>query len=210
MANRRTKDTLTVEEVDKNRLEVILVRHGHAIGGPDNKSKGPGLTEIGQKQAKRVAKRLSKEKFDMIYSSDLARAHETAEAIKVFHRKTKFRVMKEFREIMTYHNRTDRKPPSKEVHEHMVEQRRTLDECIPKLIRRHRKGERILIVCHGQLIKFLVSCFAGINPKKSIPFHTNNTSVNRLNLLMPEGKMTWGYGVSLLNCTKHLLPSQVT
>ena len=74
-------------EYIKSNKPIILVRHGQSesnvdplVGGWQN----PGLTSLGQEQAKAVALRLSNElrgKDFVVYSSHLRRAHETAMAI---------------------------------------------------------------------------------------------------------------------------------
>jgi len=58
-------------------MEIVFVRHGEKI-----KEEGDlGLSENGITQAKNLAKRLSKEKFDEIYSSNLNRAKETSKFV---------------------------------------------------------------------------------------------------------------------------------
>jgi len=192
-------------------LELVLVRHGHALGGPmnGNPKLGAGLTALGRRQAARVAKRLARERFDRIYSSDATRAHETAQAIVKHHRRTPFALHREFREIMTYHNRGDRRPP-KGSRPLFLRQRKSLDAFLPRFLRRHRPGQRVLLVCHGQLIQFLISYLAGVNPRRSVPIHIHNTAVTQLFVHLPQGRLMFDRGVGYANCVKHLLPSQQT
>lgn len=59
----------------------------------------PGhLTELGIEQAKKLGQRLKDEKIDAIYSSDLARAADTAEEIAKFHPGVPLELTKELRE----------------------------------------------------------------------------------------------------------------
>jgi len=66
-------------------MQLIITRHGHTLwndgalyqGSTDNE-----LSEVGREQAKKLAKRLSKEKFEVIYSSPYKRAHDTAKEIQ--------------------------------------------------------------------------------------------------------------------------------
>lgn len=66
-------------------IEFWLVRHGQT---EENVKKvlcgqqGGTLTQIGIKQAESLGKRLSNEKFDFIYVSDLARTRHTFECIQ--------------------------------------------------------------------------------------------------------------------------------
>ena len=59
-----------------------MVRHGQSVANAENKFAGHSnfdLTELGHRQAKLAAEYLVKrEKVDIIYSSDLSRAHNTA------------------------------------------------------------------------------------------------------------------------------------
>lgn len=66
--------------------QVVLVRHGETQWNVEQRLQGqlvpgPGLTERGQQQAAVLAARLRCERFDAIYSSDLLRATQTAEAV---------------------------------------------------------------------------------------------------------------------------------
>ena len=72
--------------------KIILVRHGESIANAEGVSQGnkdewidTHLSKKGKEQADKVAQRLKNEKIDIIYSSDLKRAKETAEAINKFH-----------------------------------------------------------------------------------------------------------------------------
>ena len=82
-------------------LEFIIVRHGETDWNLDGKKQGQTetiLNETGLKQAKDLAEKLATEKIDVIYSSDLPRALETAKEINRFH-KLKIRKTNLLREI---------------------------------------------------------------------------------------------------------------
>lgn len=69
-------------------MRIILVRHGHTTWNGENRYQGhknSDLSELGRLQAASVADRLADEKIDAIYSSDLQRAVDTAEAIAGYH-----------------------------------------------------------------------------------------------------------------------------
>ena len=64
--------------------ELLLVRHGETDWNRDRRFQGhadPGLNDIGREQAWALADELASERVDAIYTSDLARASETAEII---------------------------------------------------------------------------------------------------------------------------------
>ena len=79
----------------------MFVRHGETVWNREERLQGRKdvrLSELGKKQAGLLAKRFQKEKIDVIYSSDLRRALETAETIAKYHPKTPIRVRKELSE----------------------------------------------------------------------------------------------------------------
>ncbi len=70
-------------------MRLVLVRHGETEWNRQRRVQGLSnlaLNETGKKQAEALARALSKEKVDAIYSSPLRRAQETARAISRFHR----------------------------------------------------------------------------------------------------------------------------
>jgi len=70
--------------------EIYIIRHGETIWNKDGVVQGHMnsiLSEKGIKQAKSVAERLKKYHFDVIYSSDLIRAMDTANYINEYHNK---------------------------------------------------------------------------------------------------------------------------
>ena len=67
----------------KNAAELLLIRHGDAIPGPDEIIPGGvydnlPLSSIGREQAQSLAERLGGMHFDAIYSSPLKRCQQTA------------------------------------------------------------------------------------------------------------------------------------
>jgi len=82
-------------------MKIILVRHGETVENLNDIVQGHlhgTLSPLGIEQAKKVALRLKDEKIDYIFSSDLARASDTAKEIAKFHPRTPIEFTKELRE----------------------------------------------------------------------------------------------------------------
>lgn len=69
-------------------MHLVLVRHGATVNNAEQRFTGQAdvpLSPLGLQQARAVAEALAGERFDLIVSSDLARARETAAAIARHH-----------------------------------------------------------------------------------------------------------------------------
>lgn len=67
-----------------NRARVVIVRHGETTWNLEGKRQGhsdSALTDKGLAQARALARRLERERFQALYSSDLGRAYQTARII---------------------------------------------------------------------------------------------------------------------------------
>ena len=186
-------------------LVVVFVRHGHA-GGPDiNDVLGPPLTRLGEHQAVRVAERLATEKFTHIYTSDLARAYDTTRAILKFQNDTPYTVTTDIREVAHHNFVKDAHPPKHSTRRSVRHERDALFRFVAHLRRVHQPGEKVLVVCHGNFIRSILPLLGGKDPKESILIDINNTAVTILDV-WPSGEAV----LKLANCTRHLLPRQVT
>lgn len=200
-----TTEALSSDAREDLPLVVYFVRHGHAAGPEIIPELGPPLSKLGEYQAERVAARLAKEKFDHIYSSDLTRAHETARIIIRYHRDTPFTVTPDLREI-THHNFVRETTLLATRLRKMIKKDRQIVERFAERIRlRHHPQQKILIVSHGNMIRTLMPVLGGKEPRQSILLEINNASVSLLDV-WPTGEAV----LRLANCTKHLLPRQIT
>ena len=69
-------ESIRLGNLRRKPLELLLIRHGEALYGPND-----GLTELGVRQAELLAERLASVELAGIYSSTMARARQTAEAV---------------------------------------------------------------------------------------------------------------------------------
>lgn len=201
------KSTTGTEALEEREvpLVVVFVRHGHA-GGPDvNDILGPPLTRLGEHQAERVADRLSRDKFAHIYTSDLARAYDTTRAILKFHEGTPYTVTTDIREVTHYNFVKDAHPPKTAMKKSVKREWESISHFAAYLRHVHQPGERVLVVCHGNFIRSILPLLGGKDPRESVLIDINNTAVTIIDV-WPSGEAV----LKLANCTKHLLPRQVT
>ncbi|MDO8468197.1 MAG: class I tRNA ligase family protein [Candidatus Peribacter sp.] len=161
---------------EKGDTQLTLVRHGETDLNKQDKVNGGNtdslLNETGRAQVHALAKKLKKQKFDVIISSDLKRAVETAEilsaALKVPHA-AKWKELNErdtgdwtgkpeenFRTILTNGviaspGLSPLTPPNGESFEAFLQR---LEGALQR-IRAEYPGKRVLVACHGGPIKCL-------------------------------------------------------
>ena len=151
--------------------ELLLVRHGETDWNRDQRFQGhadPPLNETGREQARALANELAAERIDAIYTSDLARARETAELIAEragvpfvlepqlreidvgeWQGLTRPEIEERFPEGMRNWHERGHGWESGETYEQLAE--RVL-AALERIVRRH-PGERVVVVGHGGTIR---------------------------------------------------------
>lgn len=198
---------------------VYFVRHGESEGNKSGLHQGPEspLSKFGVKQAKIVAKRLSKHKIDAIYASPFTRAKQTAELISK-KKKLPIEFWENLQEIK-YPSEIFGKSASnkkvreirRQVHEHFLtgEGRYSDEETYEELSKRaegvlkhlvtHHSKQNVVCVSHSTMIKTIVS--KAVFGEKLAPeifiklrehSYINNTGITVL-------KYTKKYGWTLFN-----------
>ncbi|SDN87800.1 histidine phosphatase family protein [Bacillus sp. OK048] len=186
-----------------------LIRHGitewNSLGKAQGISDIP-LNEIGRKQASDIGDRLSQEdKWDMIITSDLSRAIETA---KIIGSKLELPIShndKRVREIncgeiegTTEEERINRWGSKWRNLELGMEKFEDVSkrgvEFLEEIVSTYN-GKRILVISHGALIGLTLQ---QLLPEKFQTTYIDNTSITILNNI--EGK----WDCNLYNCTKHI------
>jgi len=170
--------------------EVYLIRHAH----PNyrlQKKLGDALmplSTIGKKQAKTISKHFRKTELDVVYTSKLARAQETAVALakklpiivderlneidwKDWRRVKYFRTSEERRkQHLKDYNKLD-----KQLNRTQAEMRRVLTD-----IFRQNKGKKIALVCHGNIIKSVLTSIINADVIGFLSLEIYQASVSKL------------------------------
>jgi 2,3-bisphosphoglycerate-dependent phosphoglycerate mutase len=186
---------------------IIAVRHGETAWNVAARIQGQldiGLNDTGRWQAKRVSEALATEEISAVYSSDLGRAHETAQSIAeaagisvvpeeglrersfgMFEGKT----FDEIHQTWPDHAHNWRKripewqPP--EGGESLLQLRERVTRTIQALAARHT-GEQIVVVAHGGVLDTLYRVATGQDVNSPRTWELPNGAINRL-LWTPEG-----------------------
>lgn len=168
-------------------MRLILVRHGESEANAKGINQGQyldtPLTKKGVEQAKKVAKRLKEEKIDMIYSSDLIRAKQTAREINKFH-DLKIIFDKRIRE---------KDHPIEESENFISRVKSFFDEI-------KDKSKNILIVAHGGVNLTLLAISTGDRQKGGEIVRRYRQSNTCVNVIEKDGE---NYKIKLVNCIKH-------
>ena len=190
--------------------EIYLTRHGQTLWNLEKRLQGQGdspLTDKGIKGAKLLGKRLEEIELDVIYTSPIKRALETAKLIKgernitlieekglmeinfgdyEGHTEEEMLGIGKGQEISKIFNGEMDVVPPKGESLRMVYSRvkDTLDEILSK-----EKGKKILIVTHGTTLKTIVSYFREDNEI----YHEIMGQATLTKVIEKDGKFTFEY-----------------
>jgi probable phosphoglycerate mutase len=201
---------------------LYLVRHGETEYNRRGIVQGGGidstLNDTGRAQAGALARRLSAEPFDVVYSSTLRRAKQTADIVAAPHEPVSRRYLADLEEMAWGVYEGERPSSERDAALDAIKADwrsgnfdRAVDggESIRDVQRRaHRAldhilgrdaGRRVLVVTHGRYLRVLLSSVLdeyGLHRMNDVG-HAN-TCVNRL--VHRDGR----FRADLLNCTRHL------
>ena len=196
---------------------IIAVRHGETAWNVDTRIQGQldiGLNDRGLWQAGRVGKALAEESIDRIYSSDLQRAHTTAQAIarhatNPTAREVQLHTGLRERSFGTFEGETwadiaekgpdeSRRwkqrdphfaPPGGETPTQLLAR---VQATVDDIASRH-PGEHIVLVAHGGVMDMLSRLATRQELHAPRTWHLGNAAINRL-LWTPDGLNLVGWG----------------
>lgn len=199
-------------------MRLLLTRHGQTdwnIAGRYQGHSDVPLNQIGQSQATQIAKRLSKETIHAIYTSDLSRAANTAQAIADFHQ-LEIKKNSRWRELafgdwegMTHQEMSAHSPKLFEAWmkdslnistpngETLAQLAKRVNSASDDLKSQH-KDQTVLVVSHSGALQSLLSAILGVDLNRYWQFRISQTSLSELTVY--EDSVT----LSLLNDTSHL------
>jgi len=188
-------------------MKLILTRHGETEDNAEKiiQSHLPGkLSPEGEAQAEKLAQRLKDEKIDIIFSSDLKRAADTAKIVAKYHPEAELVFTEDLREgdagDFTGKRSDEVDWSNRPANAETLEQIR---ERVTKLLIRvyeSHSHNNVLFVGHNGVNKSLIGLISG-RPVADMVKADNqkNTAVNIF-----EIKEDGNYKICLINCTKHL------
>ena len=199
-------------------IHITLVRHGESLANLTQRWQGQGdsaLSELGQKQALAVAKRLSARRFDRVIASDLQRADATARAlarpytsdagfrefdIGAWEGLTREQVAERFGdELARLENGEDVALGGGENYGSFCAR---IDASLARVREQLAPGQHGLVVCHGGVIGALVSGALGLRGVRELPIaRVLNTSITELSYDV-DGLVT----LKVFNDSLHLGP----
>jgi broad specificity phosphatase PhoE len=154
---------------------LYFVRHGQYVRTPAHRD--GELTDLGVRQAERVADRLASLPLDAIWSSTMYRAEETAEVIADLHfphlevrRSTLLR-----EKLFPCDRQLWRDAPARF---RAPEDR--LERIASRWLRRSNRERHELIVCHGNVIRAIVTHILGVDVDAWIRMGTANCGLTRI------------------------------
>lgn len=178
-------------------MELVLVRHALPIRVVDTQGPAdPPLADLGRRQAEATGEWLAEEPYDVIYTSPLQRARETAAAIAnrqdvesrvedgiaEYDRQSEFYIpIEEVKQSDDPELQAHWRALAEDRLEDVVEDAHTfrprVAEAVARMIGDH-PGERVLAVCHGGVINVALAEIIGLS--RSLWFEPAYASIHRI------------------------------
>ena len=186
---------------------IVLVRHGYYVPDPVVDAKlGPHLAPIGVAQARLLGARLAglPTRFDAMAVSPVQRARDTAAVIAADFPGRRFEVVDDLAECMPPTRRTevsaDEKPAD------LAACKVQLDRLFARYFMPAAGHERTdLLVCHGNVIRYMVTRALGVDTKAWLEMSVGNASITEIRV-EADGR----FKVIAVGDVGHLPPNMLT
>lgn len=186
---------------------IVLVRHGHYVeNAAADPRLGPHLTPLGVAQAHLVAARLAglPTRFDAMLVSPMQRARDTATVIAQDFPERRFDVIDDLAECT---------PPTHRIEITANEKPADLAACKVRLDRvfakyfvpATRQDKADLLVCHGNVIRYLVTRALGVDTAAWLEMSVHHASITKI-LVAPDGR----FKVIAVGDAGHIPPNMQT
>ncbi len=166
---------------------IVLVRHGNYVADPAvDEQLGPHLSPLGVAQAYLTGARLAGlppgadgKRFDGLYASPMLRARDTAAAIASGFPGQAFDVVDDLAECTPPTRRTD--ITRGETPEALVDCKSQLDRVFARFFQPGTgRGQTDLLVCHGNVIRYLVTRALGVDTQAWLEMSVGHASITRI------------------------------
>ena len=153
-------------------MEIVFVRHAEK----EKLGEDSYLTKKGERQAKHLARKLSKfKKFNEFYCSDLNRSKQTA---KIVSKRIKIKPKIE-KSLNEFKSETLKKNKNKWGNKEKSHYNKLIS-FLKRITKNPNEKKRILIIAHGVTNKVMLSHFLKIDIKKVISFRAKETAINSI------------------------------
>ncbi|MGB2789006.1 MAG: histidine phosphatase family protein [Dokdonella sp.] len=172
----------TIAPPESATRTIVLVRHGNYLPNPDaDKKLGPGLSVLGVAQAQMAGARLVgfPDGFDALYVSPMQRARDTAAAIAQEFPGRSFSIIDGLEECTppTWRKEVaDKEDPAS-----MAACKKQLDGVFDEYFKPAQGKPRTeMMVCHGNVIRYLVTRALGVDTKSWLEMSPSHASITRI------------------------------
>lgn len=159
-------------------MEIVFVRHAEKKEGEEDL----GLSEKGIRQAKNLAKRLGKERFDEFYCSGFKRASETANFVS-----KELKLPLKIKDVLNEFESNLLKIEESEWDEKSRSRYNELKSFLKKFTNKAEEDKRILIISHGITNRLILAILLELELKNLIRFRLLETGISEI-YWMPKFK----------------------
>ncbi len=177
-------------------MEIVFIRHGEKI-----KEEGDlELSKNGVIQAKNLAKRLNKEHFDEIYSSNLKRAKETASFVS-----KKIGLSPKIEDSLNEFESNLLKMNKEDWDEESIFHYNSLKSFLSDLTKRADEDIRVLIIAHGITNRLILAIMLELELKNLIRFRLLETGISEIYWMPKFGNWRLKYWNDVSHQPKELI-----